>query len=89
MKITYDPAKNAKNIKKHGLHFDDVIHLEWDEAFIFVDNRFDYGEVRISAYVPLGERIYFVAYTERPEGRRIITFRKANAREVKTYAKNR
>lgn len=88
MKITYDPAKNAANIEKHGLSFDDVVHLDWNNAYTFVDDRHDYGETRISAYLPLNGRLYFVGYTERPEGRRIITFRKANIREVKAYAEN-
>lgn len=87
MNITYDPSKNASNIKKHGLSFDDVPLLQWEYAYQFVDERYDYGEVRISAYVPWCNRLYFVAYTERAEGRRIISFRKANHREVIFYEK--
>ena len=49
------------------------------------DDRRDYGEIRVSAYVPLNDRLYFVGYTERPEVRRIITFRKTNNREMKYY----
>lgn len=36
MKITYDPAKNAANIEKHGLSFDDAVHLEWGSAYTFI-----------------------------------------------------
>ena len=88
MKITYDPNKNASNIQKHGLSFDDVPRLEWNDAYIWIDDRFDYSEVRISALVPLGQNLFFVAYADRPNGRRIITFRRANDREKKRYAQS-
>jgi uncharacterized DUF497 family protein len=32
MKITFDPAKNARNILERGLPFDLVADLEWDTA---------------------------------------------------------
>ena len=88
MKITYDPNKNALNIQKHGLSFEDVIYLDWDNALCWQDIRFDYGEMRFSALVPLNGRLHFVAYTDREDGRRIITFRKTNDREKKYYAQN-
>lgn len=88
MKITYDPNKNASNIRKHSLSFEDILNLEWEEAYTWVDDRFDYSEERVSALVPYGPHLFFVAYTERLNGRRIITFRKANDREKKRYAQN-
>lgn len=44
MKIVYDPLKNTANIEKHGLSFEDAVYLEWDRAYTFVDDRYDYGE---------------------------------------------
>ena len=35
-----------------------------------------------------GQRLYFVAFVERGESRRIISLRKANEREVQTYVEN-
>lgn len=62
MKITYDPNKNASNIQKHGLSFEDVLNLEWEEAYTWIDDHFDYSEGRVSALVPYGPHLFFVAY---------------------------
>ena len=35
----------------------------------------------------IGLRLFFVAFVERPDGRRVISLRKANSREVNRYAK--
>jgi len=37
-------------------------------------------------YAPIGERVFCVVFTDRGDQRRIISLRKANAREVKRYA---
>lgn len=46
-----------------------------------------YGERRQCALALLDERLYFVAYVDREDGRRIISLRKANKREVRFYVK--
>lgn len=33
----------------------------------------------------MGVRLFFVAFVDRPEGRRIISLRKANSRKVNRY----
>ena len=59
--------------------------LEWDMLLAKVDSRRDYGEVRMIGFAPIGERLYCVVFTDRGADRRIISLRKANAREVKRY----
>ena len=52
------------------------------------DARIDYGETRFVATGPiaaLGNRIFVVVYTWRENIRRIISFRKANDREIRKY----
>lgn len=44
-----------------------------------------YGEERYAAYSMLGKRLHFVCFSETEEGIRVISFRKANRREVKLY----
>lgn len=88
MEITYDPAKNTANVEKHGVSFEDVQNLDWDNALRWPDTRFNYGEQRFSALVPLNGRLHFVAFTERKNRLRVISFRKANNREKKYYAEN-
>lgn len=87
MKIGFDPNKSAKNARERRLPFELVADLEWELALTFKDDRFDYGETRIIALAPLQGRLHVVCYTQRDEVRWIISFRKANAREVKAYEK--
>jgi len=86
MKITYDPTKDAANISKHGLSLAEASRLAWGTALAWVDTRHDYGEVRMSALAALGDRLFFVAFVDRIDGRRIISLRKANQREFDKYA---
>ena len=85
MRITYDEAKNKANIAKHGLSFDLVTDCDWSDPVILEDERFDYGEVRYSAFVMLNSRLHNVVFTLRNGDMRIISFRKANQRESKIY----
>lgn len=87
MKILFDPAKNAANLAKHGVSLALAGEMEWDEAVMWPDVRRDYGEPRMSALVLYGGRLFFVAFVDRANERRIITLRKANNREKMHYAK--
>ena len=85
MRITFDPAKDAANVAKHGLSLSVAAELEWNVAVVWEDSRRDYGEVRYAALAPVGRRLLFVAYTQRGGLRRIISLRKANLREIDRY----
>lgn len=88
MEVTYDPIKDAANKAKHGVSLALADRLEWDSALIWIDNRKDYGEIRQSALVLHGNRLYFIAFVDRIDTRRIISLRKANEREVRRYVAN-
>ncbi len=85
MIISYDPNKNQRNIEQRELDFDRVSDLNWDDAWIYEDERSEYNEVRYIAYSMLYQRLHFVCFTETGDGIRVISFRKANSREVKRY----
>ncbi|WP_089418028.1 BrnT family toxin [Vitreoscilla filiformis] len=85
MNFRFDLTKDAANIAKHGVSLALAAQLEWDSALVWPDTRRDYGEPRQSALVLMGVRLFFVAFVDRPEGRRIISLRKANSREVNRY----
>jgi uncharacterized protein len=87
MEIEFDPAKSAKNAKERGLPFELAAELEWQKAIVSTDDRFMYGEERLIAFAPMRGRLYAVCYVERGKARRIISFRKANKREERLYAK--
>lgn len=85
MRIDFDPNKSATNARERGLPFDLTTDLEWDRAVTFEDVRFAYGETRMIALAPLKGRLHVVCYNQRGAVRWIISFRKANKREVRAY----
>ena len=85
MKITFDPRKNDDNIRERQLSFDEVSKLEWSSAVILEDTRKDYGERRFRVFGYIEERLYAVVFTPREDAVHVISFRKANSREVKQY----
>jgi len=85
MKITFDPKKNADNIRERQLSFDEVSRLEWSSAVILEDVRKDYSERRFRVFGYIEERLYAVVFTPREDAVHVISFRKANSREVKRY----
>jgi uncharacterized DUF497 family protein len=87
VRIEFDPAKSAKNARERGLPFELTAELEWSKARVRPDERQDYGEERHLALAPMSGRLYAVCYCIRGEARRIISFRKANRREERAYAK--
>ncbi|PXW79993.1 hypothetical protein C8R34_1566 [Nitrosomonas sp. Nm84] len=86
MHVIYDVAKDAINKEKHGVSLTEAAFIDWDAALIWQDTRQDYGETRMIALAPIGERLYCVVYVDRGNDRRIISLRKANYREVIQYA---
>ncbi len=85
MKIEYDIIKSKKNIKERGLSFDLVKDFDIDTAAIEVDNRFDYDEQRFNAIGSIGDTLYHLTFTMRLDILRVISFRYADKREVKSY----
>lgn len=87
MNITFDAAKDAANIAKHGVSLVDAERIEWDTLSARPDRRQDYGELRVIGFAYVGLRLFCVVFTDRGDERRVISLRKANAREVADYAK--
>lgn len=85
MKISFDRAKNERNITLRGLSFELAADLDWDSANIIEDVRKAYGEPRFIAYGYIGTRMYVIIYTPRAGSIRVISLRKANKREVAKY----
>ncbi len=85
MRLTFDPAKNLRNIAQRGLSFELVADLEWETAVTAEDMRKDYGETRLQVLAKLGDRLHVAVITERGEAVHVISFRKANPKEVRRY----
>jgi uncharacterized protein len=88
MRIEFDPAKDKANRNKHGISLAVAIELDWDAALVWVDERFEYGEVRMIALAPKTDTLYYVAFVDRGEICRVISLRHATRREVKHYVEN-
>ena len=88
MRIDFDPAKDRLNRIDHGLSLSFAKKLAWDEALVWLDDRFEYDELRMIGLVPEGNRLYYVAFIDREEVRRVISLRFAERREIKHYVEN-
>ena len=81
MTITFDPAKRAATLAHRGLDFADAaLVFEGDHA-TWIDERFDYGEIRrITAGWLDGSMVVFVR-TQRGRNRHVISMRNCHAKE--------
>jgi len=86
MGFEWDEAKRRSNLAKHGVDFADAALVLADAQIILEDTRRDYKERR---FLALGEQhsvLFVVAFTIREGAFRIISARRANARERRYYA---
>jgi uncharacterized DUF497 family protein len=85
MRVEFDAAKGARDRAKHGMSLAVASELDWEAARVWVDDRFEYEELRMIALARKSEVLYYVAFVDKGEARWIISLRRANRREVKHY----
>ncbi len=85
MDIEFDPAKSERNRLERGFGFEAAQHFDFETALIWIDDRMEYPEVRYAALGLVGNRVHALVFTETDTGIRIISFRKANQREISRY----
>ncbi|HEY7296724.1 MAG TPA: BrnT family toxin [Xanthobacteraceae bacterium] len=85
----WDEDKCIQNRRKHGIDFRSAEQFEWETAFVVVDDRAEYGELREIAYGFIGDRIHALTFTRRGANVRIISLRKASRREIRAYVEAR
>ena len=88
MRFLFDPDKDKANLANHGIPLSFAEKLVWDEAYVWVDPRYPYDELRMIGLAPEGNTLYYVAFVDRGDVRRIISLRLAERREVKIYVEN-
>jgi uncharacterized protein len=91
MRFEWDPAKSAKNIRKHGISFDEAVTVFKDPlALIFDDEEHSEGEHReIIVGMSTLRRMLLVCFVERIEDTvRIISARSATRTEINDYEEN-
>jgi hypothetical protein len=78
----WDSAKSVRCLRDRGFTFVDVQPAFFDPTRrIEADLRRDYGEPRFRLFGRVDGRLFVIVYTVRPGVVRIISARKANARE--------
>jgi uncharacterized DUF497 family protein len=87
MKIEFDPAKNAKNIRERGLPFTLADEFDWTTAMIVSSSR--HGEDRFFAIGYIGSRLHVLVFTKSGATLRVISLRRADKTEVKRYEEAR
>jgi len=88
VRFIFDPDKDKLNLARHGLSLSFAEKLAWDDAYVWVDPRYQYDELRMIGLAPEGNILYYVAFVDRGEVRRIISLRLAERREVRKYVKS-
>ncbi|HEY9009815.1 MAG TPA: BrnT family toxin [Devosia sp.] len=86
MSFEWDEDKRRKSRLKHGIDFTEVIHFDMDTAQHRIDGRQDYGETRYVSTGYLHGRLHVLCWTLREGRLRVISLRKANDREQKSYS---
>ena len=82
----WNQEKNAANLKKHGISFEEAILIFEGPVLSRLDRRFDYGEERIISTGLIREVVAVViVHTDRDGITRIISARLANRAEKREY----
>ena len=85
MRYRWDAAKREANHAKHGVDFAVIEAFDWAAALIRADTRHDYGEVRLVAMGPIGDRLHVLVFTIERRSVWVISLRKANRKEFDRY----
>jgi len=90
MRYSWDEEKNRHNIALHGIAFEDATWIFEGPTVERVDDRFDYGEMRVYAIGLVNGLEITVVYSDREDkdGRRIISAWRAEPHERRTYWHN-
>lgn len=89
MRYSWSEAKNRRNIERHGLAFEDAKRIFEGPTLERVDDRFDYGEVRVYAIGLVSGLEITVIYADQDDGaRRIISAWRSEPHERRAYWKS-
>ena len=85
MEFAWSETKRAANLKAHGLDFVDTPRVFEGATYTFEDDRLSYGEERFITLGLLAGIPVSIVHTETDHEIRIISFRKATAREASIF----
>jgi uncharacterized DUF497 family protein len=86
MDFEWDDTKSDACFEQRGFDFAYAAQAFFDpDRLIRPDLRHSYGEERFQLLGRIGKRVFVLVFTSRPHAIRIISARKANAREITHY----
>jgi uncharacterized protein len=86
MNFEWDAAKSEACYRSRGFDFEYAVHAFADpDRMVRQDARYSYGEDRYQLTGKIDGRVFVLVYTHRKDVMRIISARKANQREVRSY----
>lgn len=85
MEIEFDPDKRLATLQMRGVDMEDVPLVFAGPTLTIPDDRQNYGEKRYITIGLLRRRMVIIVWTPRGAIYRIISMRKANAREQEAY----
>lgn len=85
MRFEWDERKRRANLERHGIDFRDCARAFDSAMLVTLDDRTDYGEVRVLGIGTLDGEIVALVWTIRGDAIRIISARKANGKERAAY----
>jgi uncharacterized protein len=85
VEITFDPAKNERNLRERNLGFAEAAEFDFVSANYETEVR--KGEHRIVAVGYLKQRLHILCFIPKERGIKVISFRKANDREARKHGK--
>jgi uncharacterized DUF497 family protein len=83
--LRFDAAKDRANKRKHGISLSRAEDFDFDSALFLIDDREDYGELRVRAIGFLDGRLHSLVFTQTGEDIRAISLRKATRHEENEY----
>lgn len=87
MRFEWDETKRRSNVKRHGFDFPAARVVFAGDTITLLDDRFDYGEVRLVSLGLLWGRVVSIVHTETEDVIRVISIRKASPNEESIYFK--
>ena len=89
IRYTWDKRKNSRNVRLHGIAFEDAVRIFEGPTLEQVDERFDYEEPRVYAIGIVNGLEITVIYTDRSEDeRRVISAWRSMPQERRAYWRN-
>ena len=86
MRFAWDDQKHRRNQRERAIGFDYASRIFRGQPLEWIDDRFDYGEVRVRAIGQVDANVLHVVYTDRADVRWIISARLASRKERRQWA---